>query len=340
MTACPEPIETAGDQPHNWTLYSSLERLLVRDYKPKFLDFNVHMPLDDSTPAIRAATSERGELFNASRAWNSERSTSAPTIALIADLQLAWADAEAPVISSQAVAATKELQVLLSSSTRSNSKLWFVHYGDAAVGLYLGSRLQPQAFALTVLEELVSEIRRRPPRRTVIIQGSIDGRIDEDSFFGVIADVSESRSALANVHAAVRSWARAEGLRSLDASATLHNRTIWVTPSSLDEVHNAPSLKGEGISNSTLSHLKRHAAKAHRLIPKATCRTIQAVFGDGCPSLATKCGISGADFTRFNPSSTLCSSLKVGQHVCCSAGTLPDFTPKPNGDGSCATYVV
>jgi hypothetical protein len=29
-----------------------------------------------------------------------------------------------------------------------------------------------------------------------------------------------------------------------------------------------------------------------------------------------------------------------GQHVCCSAGTLPDFRPKPNADGTCASHYV
>ncbi|KAJ7307797.1 class V chitinase-like protein [Mycena albidolilacea] len=35
--------------------------------------------------------------------------------------------------------------------------------------------------------------------------------------------------------------------------------------------------------------------------------------GDGCASLAARCGISAADFTSFNPSPTLCSTLVPGQ---------------------------
>jgi chitinase len=57
-------------------------------------------------------------------------------------------------------------------------------------------------------------------------------------------------------------------------------------------------------------------------------------------SLATECGISANDFTTYNPSPTLCSSLQVGQHVCCSAGDMPDFRPQPNGDGTCASHYV
>ncbi|EDN99276.1 hypothetical protein SS1G_02128 [Sclerotinia sclerotiorum 1980 UF-70] len=39
-------------------------------------------------------------------------------------------------------------------------------------------------------------------------------------------------------------------------------------------------------------------------------------------------------------SSTLCSTLAVGQHVCCSDGNLPDYSPQPNANGTCATYTV
>lgn len=68
------------------------------------------------------------------------------------------------------------------------------------------------------------------------------------------------------------------------------------------------------------------------------CSTITVMSGDGCASLAARCGISAADFTSFNPSPTLCSTLVPGQKVCCSAGGLP--VPVKNSDGSCANYTV
>jgi chitinase len=83
-----------------------------------------------------------------------------------------------------------------------------------------------------------------------------------------------------------------------------------------------------------------HTHSHSHLHRRADCNTAKVVAGDGCASLATKCGITAAQFTTYNPSSTLCSSLAVGQYVCCSSGTLPDLTPKPNADGSCKTYTV
>ncbi|KAL2120204.1 hypothetical protein VTJ04DRAFT_4230 [Mycothermus thermophilus] len=71
-----------------------------------------------------------------------------------------------------------------------------------------------------------------------------------------------------------------------------------------------------------------------------TCSYILVQPGDSCASLAARCGITGAQFTEFNPSPTLCSTLQPRQPVCCSSGSLPDLTPKPNADGTCATHNV
>ncbi len=71
-----------------------------------------------------------------------------------------------------------------------------------------------------------------------------------------------------------------------------------------------------------------------------TCSYILVQPGDGCGTLAARCGITGAQFTEYNPSPTLCSTLQPRQPVCCSTGSVPDLTPKPNPDGTCATHLV
>jgi chitinase len=80
---------------------------------------------------------------------------------------------------------------------------------------------------------------------------------------------------------------------------------------------------------------------SHQIEARALCRDIQVVKDDICPTLATKCGISGADFTKYNSKTpNLCSTLKANQYVCCSSGDLPDHTPQPGSDGICASYQV
>ncbi|KAJ6140932.1 hypothetical protein N7497_011825 [Penicillium chrysogenum] len=78
----------------------------------------------------------------------------------------------------------------------------------------------------------------------------------------------------------------------------------------------------------------------NKLVARAECSTKQVEEGDTCAALATKSGISAADFTKYNPADNCCSTLKPGRHVCCSSGTMPDFAPKPDADGSCATYTI
>ncbi|KAH7153580.1 glycoside hydrolase superfamily [Dactylonectria macrodidyma] len=70
------------------------------------------------------------------------------------------------------------------------------------------------------------------------------------------------------------------------------------------------------------------------------CKTVTVKSGDSCGTLAKRCGISGADFTKFNPAKGFCSTLAPGGRACCSKGKLPDIRPKPNADGTCASYTV
>lgn len=58
---------------------------------------------------------------------------------------------------------------------------------------------------------------------------------------------------------------------------------------------------------------KKHP-QALRYGKRADCRYISVVSGDGCASLATKCGITPAQFTSFNPQLS-CSTLQVDQVI-------------------------
>lgn len=69
-----------------------------------------------------------------------------------------------------------------------------------------------------------------------------------------------------------------------------------------------------------------------------TCQTIRVQSGDSCGALASRCDVSPQDFEQFNTDPHFCSSLQPEQLVCCTSGSLPDLRPKPNPNGSCATY--
>ncbi|KAG8163304.1 hypothetical protein KVR01_006601 [Diaporthe batatas] len=72
----------------------------------------------------------------------------------------------------------------------------------------------------------------------------------------------------------------------------------------------------------------------------ATCKYTQVQAGDGCWALGERCGISQADLVKYNPSSGFCDNLLKDQYVCCSSGSLPDFSPKPDNNGNCFVYTV
>lgn len=71
---------------------------------------------------------------------------------------------------------------------------------------------------------------------------------------------------------------------------------------------------------------------------RATCRTASVAAGNLCADLAKKCGITTDQLLKYNPQANFCTTLKVPQLVCCSAGELP--IPKPDQNGNCATYKV
>jgi hypothetical protein len=72
----------------------------------------------------------------------------------------------------------------------------------------------------------------------------------------------------------------------------------------------------------------------------STCKYIQANPDDGCWSLATRCGITQDKLTEYNSATNFCNNVQVGDYVCCSEGSLPDFSPKKNSDGSCKSYTI
>jgi chitinase len=80
--------------------------------------------------------------------------------------------------------------------------------------------------------------------------------------------------------------------------------------------------------------------QARLLFAQTDCTTQTVASGDSCGSLASKCGVSDAQFAQYNPQSNLCSTLTPGQRVCCSPGALPDIRPKPGPNGACASYEI
>jgi chitinase len=177
------------------------------------------------------------------------------------------------------------------------------------IGLYAGARIHHRS-ASDLVERFVTQVGTQGNISSTLMQhcGS-----DGDHFLGMVVDSSNN---LANVQRVVKDWDNATCATGFQDKATSTNSTIWLT--------GAPSTP----------------IAPRMLSARATCKSIQAKSGDSCSSLSQKCGISLANFEKYNPGSTFCNTLQPNQWVCCSSGTLPDFSPKPNSDGSCASYLT
>lgn len=156
---------------------------------------------------------------------------------------------------------------------------------------------------------------------------------------GLYADLSGDTAA---VQKAMSTWATGECLDLAEFSFSdqkSNNAQLTILTSSFDDDDNAANSTSS--STALSARTNGQLVRTNLLSSRALCRAIQVKQGDGCGSLATRCGISGPNFEKFNSNvPNLCSTLKDKQYVCCSAGDLPDHTPQPQANGICFTYEV
>ncbi|KAF1971118.1 class V chitinase Chi100 [Bimuria novae-zelandiae CBS 107.79] len=229
------------------------------------------------------------------------------------------------------ILALSQLGALSTTSTFGcNETVKFAYSGDVVAGIYVGSGLANQGPLASVLDALKVQI-------------TSDGSVAENllvqlctnstSRYSMGVAISTKDSDFGSVQRQLQSWKNSTCVTDMQHRNPKWHEVNYYAPT----LYSNPSTPNVTMSNQTTPLLRK---STDVLEARADCRTIQVQEKDTCASLAAECGISASDFTKYNPSSSLCSGLKPGQHVCCSSGTLPDFTPKPGADGYCATYLV
>ncbi|SPQ21569.1 e2cb8c7a-6b71-4cba-a482-675fd0a9b2df [Thermothielavioides terrestris] len=327
---CPPGCSVAGPNPANWSVYHNLDQLQGCKYT-LFYEFSLADGVidDPNTPhRIYACTSHGADWANLP---NSTAGT-IPAKHVAATYEIGWSSGGDPFAAAEIQILSKQMRQYLASGYGATKRaaILFARLGRGVVGLYIGKGLQNEgvgSVALKTLEDSIPSLSQEP-----VVASSLGMQLckpgdDGDHIFGFIAT---SNASFAPVQEALKSWSNAECL-SFEKTKNVSGLAFLVTPSAANTT----------AGNTTLSStFGSRGLRSRRLSTRGDCRTIQVVSGDGCASLASKCGISGADFMKYNPQPDLCSTLQPLQHVCCSDGTLPDFRPKPNPDGSCATYTV
>ena len=176
------------------------------------------------------------------------------------------------------------------------------------------------ASALKLFQDNLANVNVSTPSLAMQLCGA---DYDSSHIFGLMVT---SNGTFEPIQEAIKSWGNATCLE-FAGSVNVTGLASFTTPL----VYSPPAP-----TNSTVGATMLERA----LVSRAECRTVQVESGDSCEKLAAKCGIPPAAFTKVNPASDFCATLRPKQHVCCSMGDLPDFSPKPNDDGSCHSYQV
>ncbi|GFF80120.1 killer toxin subunits alpha/beta [Aspergillus lentulus] len=223
-------------------------------------------------------------------------------------------------------------QHVAAKSTKRNTFL-FARSGSATVGIYIGKGLQSEGVSSFALNALSDNVRTLNISSGNIAMQLCDPNSNNAHTFGIFASSNRSFTL---VQSAMKTWSNG-GCLSFENEKNITGPAVLTTP--LLKISSNATQSKTIRSSSTVAAVPTSSSHSN-IVVRAECSTVQVEGGDSCSALATKCGISAADFSKYNSGPNLCSSLMPGQHVCCSAGTLPNFAPKPNPDGSCATYTI
>ncbi|KAH8807609.1 hypothetical protein F5884DRAFT_752191 [Xylogone sp. PMI_703] len=306
---CPDICSVSGPDPSNWTVIHDIQKL-NRCKETTIFDLNIYNNITNPAThtTIRACTVD-----NAS---TSIAKTTAPNpqcgnfTATNASVEVTWSGNSASLTQTRLDQLLGPIQSQLENGNPiCGSKVFFSQVNDTIVGVYAGGSVDASSSIGSLLTPLSNQAVNHGLGSIAIAQHCGDG-IDGNHTVGVVISTDGD---LALAQTVLQTWSNATCFNSLDSSSTSSPVAIFTKP------------------------LVRPRALATR---GTTCSTVQVVSGDSCASLATECGISGAEFTMFNPSPTLCSTLAVGEFVCCSAGSLPNFAPQPGPDGACFEYTV
>ncbi|KAI0476854.1 class V chitinase Chi100 [Xylaria cf. heliscus] len=333
--SCPQPCTA---DPKQWYVYHSLDRL-VKCNGTLLLDFALANPLNDfSSPvSIAACTANLADIpvlvtdETCVHSGASQKETNS-------SLELRSSGSSSASVA-EVVAALKQLEAYSAlTGAGCNNTINFAKSGSVAVGIYAGSRLSNQGLVSSVITQLITQVQGEgslPEELLVQLCENHSARYSLGIYISTNSDLSAAQHA-------VQSWKNNTCVTSVDATVDAEwHKFSYLMPSRLGSNSSAVS---STILPSNSSIISNRAASpqpdAIKLGIRGTCSTIKVAAGDTCATLAAECGITPATFTNYNPGSTLCSTLVPGQHVCCSSGTLPDYTPSPYKNGTCYTYTV
>ncbi|KAL6857694.1 hypothetical protein ACO1O0_005136 [Amphichorda felina] len=330
LSLCPLPCSISGPDPANWTHYHDT-RDLSRCQETTLFTLNIHNPVDDpdTQVAIRACSTSDGE----SGTWSlvgdrglvvrrqpslaesdeadSVNEDCGKTTQAAKDIQFArWGTANS-VAAGEVAKAASQLSQYLKDSQDCKETILFSLSGGTILGTYAGSGVS-KASASDLIKKFGDQSKDVGARSAAQLCSSFG-----PTTFGIVADTTGN---LSSVQKSLAGWKNATCLTGYDADSTWSDTKVSTVAS-------------KEFSVTSQSH-------GDSLSAQATCKYTQVQAREGCWSLAERCGISETQLKKYNSKSDFCDTLQADQYVCCSSGSLPDFSPQPGKDGSCFAYQV
>ncbi len=319
---CPFPCV---EDRNEWAHYHDLHELDTCN-QTVLLDLNLYNRVDDPTPllAIRSCAVQgspsalRPRQLLAPPSGSNVSSTIFDLRNRTTDIDI-FRDADGGATDydgNTVVAAAAALANHLRSEPNGGRTTLFSENGNVIMGVYAGRQIDMQSVSEIIQEvaQRVASSKVKQAAAQVCQEGYLNTQI-----FGVFLNTEHD---LAAVQDAVRAWNDAECIgESWGEKEVWQKAALATIPGS--EIEVGPDADDEG-----------------SLEKRATCSYTQIVAGDGCWALADRCKITQEQLLQYNNDPNLCSNLRAGKYVCCSAGDLPDFSPQPNSDGTCKTHTV
>lgn len=338
LPACPEGCSKLGNDPAAWAVFPDAEALASCN-KTQLLSLAIHTIADgqEQANAIHACSAD----FSTASSKTSKQSNATSCIpasgvetSVAAQLETSGSAILASSFSEALVAAGRQISSYLGQlepDCDTSAVSSFATAGkNGVLGVFGGAEAHRQGVTTQLLDKVLSGIAANGISEGLVAELCVrDADRGADYVVGVAA--STKKDGLKIVQNALQHWSNGTCITSGRSAASSDSTKGWANFSLRVPATTANKNNTTTISNTTLS-------TSQVLTERAECRVIRVVTGDGCPTLASKCGISPADFTTYN-SKVDCSKLVEGQPVCCSSGSLP---PKPTqgSDGSCASYTV
>ncbi|EAU33975.1 conserved hypothetical protein [Aspergillus terreus NIH2624] len=353
---CPQSCTTLGSDPAKWTQIHDLN-ILERCKGSTLFAFNIQNELDVNTPMVSCSFLEeypKRVLPKVAQAtWEKINTEDIDAVsehimgsgscgATVSPMEVVLQSGNVGDLGSgsnftnNAVAAVKNLASYMADASSCGTTILFSKKEDSVAALYAGADVLHTDVGDTLDHfGLVRphEINFHPSFLFIALRYIPTNEVEQGARAVQVCDANSERArtiglfvarsvdGLGDAQRALQTWASGEciSLANLKTSET--------------------SIRSLEATNKT-KRSSPFSLFSSLLTLRAECRAIQVASGDSCGALASRCGITSADFNKYNRKRNLCATLKPKQYVCCSLGSLPDIKPKPQADGTCATYTV